>query len=489
MIEAAALQFVISMDAGRRDVTSEVRGFEFSTRSPGGFWEARVELETAPRDIWQYYHTWPGGTLMIRALGALIWQGDLVGFRTLDPLTVMARGEVLRLRMPEIWRVFADARYTGWTPGLGRKRSFTVDNNNRVYVAGNCGVIYEDGDFGEVSYPKDSVVLGGPGVGEIVRFEATVDVNIDDGDWVVMLLTDLGTELWATITSVEAGTIDVAVPYATGLVWRLMAIDRVNLGDLDCDDEAIALPSARLTDVVVRTMDPTLSDDVIEAILAEKEIESFDVQAPGLELDRATWQGERALVALEDVVALGDGTAPWVFVVYEYGAIFRAWATAPDWILLKEDLVQGWSLEQDRDDVRNAVRARFPDGWVSFWQEDADSIATYGRHEETLRLPRTGYAEAVRYAQVYLEEHAEPVGVIEADAGAWIHKGDLTSWPAYFVRAGDVIAVRDVVPGEDVLIRVAETRFDGRRLRILPVGADNRLETILATLERKVKRL
>ena len=480
---AEALQFIIDTEGtGHWDVTSEVRRFQFGTRSPGGFWETRVTLDTAPRNIWQYYHAWPGGTLTRRSLGALIWEGDLAGFRTLDPLTVIARGEVLRLRLPELWRIFADAEYRNWAPELGEERAFAVDNNNRVYVAANRGVIYEAGDEGRVAYPEAGVVLGAG----ITRFEATAEIDVDYGDWVAELRDGAGTVLWSTTSSTET-EIDVAVNSAEELLFALRATAEVNLGDVDWEAGDVTEPSARLTQVVVRTLNPTTSDAIIEALLDLKEIDSFDVKATGLELDRAAWQGVRPLVALEDVVSLGDGAEPWLFTVYEHGAVFRAWSDDPDWILLPEDLARGWDLQQDRDDVRNAVRAKLPDGTITAWQTDADSIADYGRHEETLDILQTSQAEAVRYARVYLEERKEPVGTIEADAGEWIHKPDLTSWPAYFVRAGDVIAVRDVIPGEDVLIRVAETEFDGRRLRITPVGADNRLETLLASLDREAR--
>lgn len=481
---ANALQFVIDTEGtGQWNVTSEVRRFQFGTRSPGGFWEARVELETAPRDIWQYYHAWPGGTLTIRALGALIWEGDLVGFRTLDPLTVMARGEIMRMRMTELWRIFADAEYRNWAPELGAERAFQIDNNNRVYVAGNRGVIYEADDEGQVTYPDDGVVLGAG----IVRIEATAEIEVDYGDWVAELRDGAGTVLWSATASAGAAEIDIEVAGAEELTFALRATAGVNLGDVDWDAGDVTAPHARLTQVVVRTLDPTTSNAVIAALLDTAGIDEFALGAPGLTLDRAAWQGARPLKALEDVAGIGDGEEPWLFVIYEHGAIFRAWANDPDWILLPEDLARGWDLQQDRADVRNAVRAQLPDGWLSDWQTDADSIALYGRYEETIDAPQTSRAEAARYASIRLEERAEPWGTLEANAGEWIRKPDLTSWPAYFVRAGDVIAVRDVIPGEDVLIRVAETEFDGRRLRITPLGADNRLETILATLDREAR--
>jgi len=48
------------------------------------------------------------------------------------------------------------------------------------------------------------------------------------------------------------------------------------------------------------------------------------------------------------------------------------------------------------------------------------------------------------------------------------------------IRAGDVIALRDVIPLQDLLIRVAETQYTGATMQITPLGASSRLEVILA---------
>jgi hypothetical protein len=575
------LQFIVESEGtGWWDVTGLVRRFQFGTRTPGGFWEARVTLDAAARDIWQYYHGWPGGTLTVRAVGLLVWEGDLAGFRSLDPLTLVARGEVLRLRGPELWRAYADASFASWEPVRTDSMTFNVDNNNRLYVEAVSSVVYEAGDEGQVTYPEDLVLGAG-----ITYFEAHALIVLRYGPWIVEVRDDAGSVLWSTTSSVETD-VAVAVSSASGLIFALRAtvdaeltppalvvdlagavgalsngdyqyvvtfVDangesapsngaRVTVSDAGSDGQvsvteiptgysgttarrlyrtkadgntyyylaeiadnttttytdntadgslgaelSTETTSARLTQVVVRTLHPTYSESVVEDVLDLKSIASFDVQATGLTLDSAVWQGEKALKALEDVVELGDGAFPWVFVVYEHGAIFRAWATEADWVLLPEDVGGRWKLQLDRDDVRNAVRAQLPDNTFTAWQTDDDSIALYGRHEATIDVPQTSQAEAVRYAQVYLESHADPLSSIEADAGATIHKPDLTPWPAYLVRAGDVITVRDIVPGEDLSVRVKETTFDGKRLRLIPMGSDNRLEIILAALERQAK--
>jgi hypothetical protein len=576
------LQFIVESEGtGWWDVSGLVRRFQFGTRTPGGFWEARVMLDAAARDIWQYYHGWPGGTLTVRAVGLLVWEGDLAGFRSLEPLTLVARGEVLRLRGPELWRAYADASFASWEPVRTDSMTFNVDNNNRLYVEAVSSVVYEAGDEGQVTYPEDLVLGAG-----ITYFEAHALIVLRYGPWIVEVRDDAGSVLWSTTSSVETD-VAVAVSSASGLIFALRATvdaeltppapvtdlagagagalsngaykyvvtfvdangesapsnsSRITVSDAGSDGQvsvteiptgysgttarrlyrtkadgstyyylteiadnttttytdnvadgslgaelSTETTSARLTQVVVRTLHPTYSESVVEDVLDLKSIASFDVQATGLTLDSAVWQGEKALKALEDVVELGDGAFPWVFVVYEHGAIFRAWATEADWVLLPEDVGGRWKLQLDRDDVRNAVRAQLPDNTFTAWQTDDDSIALYGRHEATIDVPQTSQAEAVRYAQVYLESHADPLSSIEADAGATIHKPDLTPWPAYLVRAGDVITVRDIVPGEDLSVRVKETTFDGKRLRLIPVGSDNRLEIILAALERQAK--
>lgn len=245
----------------------------------------------------------------------------------------------------------------------------------------------------------------------------------------------------------------------------------------------------RLTDVVVQTLDPATNGAVIAALLDEAGLSDYVIDTGGVTVGRARYGKETPLSALRDMAALGDGVAGWVFTVYEGdGEVYAGpWPAAPTWLLERSELVQ-WAIEYNRDDVRNAVRAELPDGWRSAWVEDAASIARWGRREETIAVAQTTQAEASGLAAVYLADHAWPVQGLSLGVGSRVRKPDGTLFPAWLVRAGDVVRLRDLVPQEDVDIRVQETRADEAGIALTPLGQDDRLEVLLATQAQRLEK-
>lgn len=245
--------------------------------------------------------------------------------------------------------------------------------------------------------------------------------------------------------------------------------------------DGLAEAFVKVTQVTVRTLNSTTGEDIIGEILTANGL-SGTLQVSGLEIDQMVSEGRSGIDVIRDVAYLGDGEQSWVFVIYENGAEFRPWSTTPDWLVTRADLVT-WSIQRDRENVFNAVRARLPDRWTSDWFEDAESIARYGRREKTLNLPQTSQAEAQRLAQIYLSEMANVLSSLRIEATRLVRKPDNSLWPAVMIRAGQVVALRDLIPQQDVIVRVAETTFNGNTLQIVPVGASNRLEVLLAKLK------
>jgi len=462
------VQHIVECDGlGVLDVTPWVEGFQLGTRTPGGFWEARVGLLSETWLGYQLYRNWPGGTYTAYGMGRVIWQGYLAGVvRSGEKTELLAHGEVLKLQDIEAWRVYADSAYRHWSPETSDR--FDTDNNNRVYVQTQQGPAYVVGDVAGVVYPETGVLPGAA----TVRIEAVVDVSIT-GSWTVELRDGVGAVLWSTSTSVVGGVIALSVGGVLGLRWVIRRSGATN-----------GFASARLTQVVVRTLYPTTSDGVFSDVIAAAGITAYDVRSTGVTMDQAVYQGrERRWDVVRDVAALGDGSEAWVATVYEQGAALRPWATDPGW-LLTPDFVKRSGVQQERADIFNAVRVKLPDGWISGWQTDAGSIARYGRRERTLALPQMSQAQATALAQVYLSDHAEALSGISLDVDLWLQQADGSTWPACFVRAGEVVRLRDLVePFADVDVRVKETLFDGRTMRLVPQGAANRLETMLAARE------
>ena len=235
----------------------------------------------------------------------------------------------------------------------------------------------------------------------------------------------------------------------------------------------------KLTQVCVQSMKPCTNDAIIREILSATDIRATAIGAAGIEVLQAAYEGTNRLDVIREMAKLGDGSVAWQFVIYDSEASFKAWPSAPDWLLLRKDMTGG-GIDRDRTNVINAVRARMPDGWLSAWQEDATSIAQYGRREKTISVQATSQADAIQQAQLSLLDKANQLTSVRIEAGTMVRKPDNTLWPAALIRAGDVIALRDLFPNQDLLIRVAETQFNGATLTITPVGASSRLEMLLA---------
>jgi hypothetical protein len=270
--------------------------------------------------------------------------------------------------------------------------------------------------------------------------------------------------LWRTVKGLDLNTAS-----------RVRALIR---SDATIDKGAARL---RLTHVCVRTMAATTNTAIIAAVLAENDL-SGSLQDSGLTIDQMVSEGKTGIDLVRDLAYLGDGSQSWVCVLYENGMEFRPWSTTPDWLVTRADLAT-WSIQRDRENVHNIVRARLPDGWKSAWISNAASVARYGRREKTLSVPQTSQAEARRWAQIYLSEMANVLSSLRIEATRLVRKPDDSLWPAVMIRAGHVVALRDLIPQQDVIVRVSETTFNGSTLQIVPVGASSRLEVILARRE------
>lgn len=284
-----------------------------------------------------------------------------------------------------------------------------------------------------------------------------------------------GTATCVLSESGEEDDIDEVVADAAGLVLALRK-DGAGAGEA----------SLRLTYTVVRTVDPSTTSAIISALLTEAGLGVAQIADSGLTVERALWQGEGRGTAIREMADLGDGVTGWRFTVYEQARL-DAWPEAATWLLVAgEGEVE---IGYQRDAVFNAVRVRLPDGYLTAWLTDTASITRWGRREKTLELGQTSQAEAARLAAVYLADYAWPVAGLRIAAGAVIRAADGSPWPAWRLRAGQVLTLRDVFPYRDVDIRIAETQATPGGISITPQGASNRLEVLLAAQERRLKRM
>lgn len=459
--------FVETELTGRLEVTEQASTWRFDSRTPGGWWSATVTLDAARRELWRLVDGWPGGTLEFFTAGERVWRGELEEPQLGDTtLTLTALGLPRALVDLELWQIFSDVDYANWNPESDPPEGMSADNNNRVYVAGNGD--FTDGDEVSVTYPESVIELG---PNNIVQLEAHIVLTITSGSWVAEIQAADGTVLWTATTDT---TVDVDLTVDTTGLTVLLRKDGTASGEAEF----------RLTAVAVRTLNPASTDTIAAALLTAAGITQQEVVSGGVLVDRAVYQQATYLEALEELTGLGDGSATWLFTIYDGVAEFRPWSDDADWRLERQHL-DSWALSWRRQDVWNAVRGEMPDGWRTAWLTDDDSIALYGRREKTIRVPQTSQAEALTLTQIYLAENAEPQPGIRLSSTAVIAKPDGSRWPAALVRAGDVVVLHDLVPDRQITIQVQEVQVDARKVVLRPRGADSRLEVLLAAMEKR----
>ena len=459
----------ISSRFGRIDLTERVSRWRFSSRAGVGYLEAQFTVNGAERDLHPLMNAVGSDTIEFWAYGQRVWWGYFTGpalageGTQANQLQVSAEGPGMRLLDDEVWRIFSDVEYGRWDPEASLPAGFAADNNNRVYV-GARGIL-TNGDSGEVAYPEDGVELGAG----LVRLSARVLAGFVAGSFEARIEDDEGNELWSTITDVDED-IDLELDDVDGLALVL-----------ECTADGDSDGYVRLTEVRVQTLDPCTPDAIAGEILEDEGI-TYDAEASTVDVDASVYQGETALIAIQDQEYFGDGSESWLFLVYDT-ATFGAW---PDdaTVCAERKHLPRWEVEYRRADVVNAVRVQLPDGWTSDWTTNDASITQWGRREKTLQLSRMSQALAQQYAAVYLDEHAWPISGIKLDTGATILRSDGAPWPAAMVRAGDVLCLRDLI-GEERTIRVYEVEVSPGGVQITPQGALNRVEYLLATQKRE----
>ncbi len=471
----ATMRIVVNTERwGRMDLTERTGEWAFESRAGVGYTDAHISIDAPEQNLWVLVDHNASDILEFWLGEERVWYGYLAGARLSGSrLQIPAEGLGMRLRDTELWRIFSDSEYGRWEPQSSVPNGFAADNNNRVYVEGMDGVTFADGDEVNVSYPESSAELGGA----IVRVQARVVVVITSGAWIVEIRDDSATVVWSTAVDVDT-TVDLTIANAAGLS---LALKKNGAGT--------GQAYARLTQVVVRTIDPATNSDIVEEILGVQGVTST-VTASGLAVDRAIYQGRSPLAALQEMAELGDGTESWLVTVYEDAAAFGPWASDDDpvWRLERRDLVR-WGLEWRRDAVINAVRAELPDGWRSAWVTDSASIVRWGRREKTLRVPQTTQDEAERLAAIYLDDHAWPIAGLNLEIGSRCRKPDGSLWPMWLIRAGDVVVLHDITPDTDQVIRIQEMRASPRGVQLIPYGDESRLEVMLAAQEAQLQKL
>jgi len=460
----------VSGQFGRIDLTERVSSWNFATRDGVGFLDASFRVSGSEHDLYPLVSAIGADRVEFWAYGERVWWGYFAGPRLAgrgllaNQLTVRAEGAGQRLKDGEVWRVFSDVEYGRWSPAATLPAGFGADNNNRVYV-GAKGAL-NDEDSGSVTYPETGVVLGAG----LVRLRARALVVITSGSFEARIEDGDGATLWSTTSNHDAD-IDLTLSSVDGLALVL-----------ECTVTGDSEGYARLTELRVQTLANCTPDAISGAILDDEGVD-YNAEASDVDVDAAVYQGETPLRVIQDMAYLGNGEESWRFVLYD-DAEFAPWVESETAQVARRDL-PGWEIEYRRDDVINAVRVELPDGWRSDWVENEESIAQWGRREKTLALEKMARTLAEQYAAIYLEENAWPIAGIKLESGAMVQRSDGSPWPAVLLRAGDVLKLRDLIPGDPRIVRIYETEAGADGVRITPQGAINRIEYLLATQKRE----
>lgn len=187
------IQIFIETDLfGKQDITERVSSWSFSHRLGVGFDQAEVEITAPERDLWALVDADAQSGLEFHGWGQVLWKGKFAGPQMAGAtMRLYAEGAGVRLGDTELWRIYSDAEYGRWKPPARVPDGFSVDNNNRLYLA--CEGGFDTGDEAYLVYPDTGVDLGG----DLVKFAASVTAEVVSGRWLIGLRADDGTVIWS----------------------------------------------------------------------------------------------------------------------------------------------------------------------------------------------------------------------------------------------------------------------------------------------------
>lgn len=212
-----------------------------------------------------------------------------------------------------------------------------------------------------------------------------------------------------------------------------------------------------------------------------------------------SWTGEEhPLDIITRLCSLGDSTAdaPYLFAVWEDRVPYywKADLTTPNWRLPREATWVQPDLGISLREVYTRVKLKFidlsdPESTETVWYSDYSGVLGNKSREWILSLAESECGAAAKAAQAWLHDHVNPRYVLAIQVRDWIEDRFGKRYPAWWVRAGDVLSLTPLIPigslpaGELENTLIRGTTWSNGTLVIIPDVTPDQAEIIMSQLE------
>lgn len=446
------------------------------------------------------------------------WNGYTVWDGRLEDAAVTSDG--VRITALGYWRAFSDVPFTslfsksgldGWRPGIESEVSthkpelytLVTKETNRISINLKKGGIYASGDdafYMLWELPDDSYSSA-----EYVTFDYSYTLP---NNWTVQGLAYAD----GFASGVSSGITTSGGTASGTFTWDLSATPKTIVGfrvynssgspyTNSSEEDAFFL---RVDSVRVTSTDSTVSAQDIATMLAfyvnfvndtQIEASSALIESPGVDLLSEVYEDRSPADILTDLAARGDGDTPWEVGVWEDKTLyFRE----------RGSLSKTWYIDLSEINVERTISSLFNSAYAVYQAEGGRNLRTSSTSDSTstsvFGLTRRASVssntitstEAESDRDTFLDDHSNPAPrakiVLRAEDGLFDAAG--ASWPKFFLRANDIVVVRNLPSTLTTDIdrirsfRVIETSYsvDDDQMTITP-------EEFIPTLGNQVAKL
>lgn len=458
-----SLQIYTNPARGRMlaDYTGRASGIRFSTNRHGFQSLTTGLVSMSMAEAFQVYE-WPATphVTITNDVAATVWEGRL------EDIAVVPGG--ISLTAFGYQRAYSDVLYTGlwsktstadWKAVTEVERAsatpqrYEIDNNNRLYIAPRQGESFgNDTNYGELTYTVPH--LGSRNVGTFscdysVTLPANWDVRIIkcnydfSGASTVTTLTATGSN--------QTGTFNLSPSFPPRIIFSI----RNNTGSTYTMSADSGAYFARLTNIRVKS---TTAASVTASAIAGSLV-SYVAAINSEQLSSSTARIQPTTVDLQDEI-YEDGTPATILdrlaFLHEY-----EWSVWDERLLTFQpregsgthwyvDVVNGLELQRSLDNVHNAAYANYRtaggDTFRTGTKTNSESLTRYGiQRTGNLSLQTTSSTEAATYRDIWLADRATAQSRIKIKIDK-VYEASGASSPLYYVRAGDMITIRNLPP-------------------------------------------
>jgi hypothetical protein len=417
--------------------------------------------------------------------GYPIWEGRLED--------VSLENDQLKLKAFGYQRAFSDVPYTGlittsntgeWIPVLTTQISnrnpdmFVFDTNNRLFVGLKKNAAYgaATNQVGGIRYERPSgsdrqITHCSFAYEHNLPTQFTAALNRNNSSF------SGGAQLWSSAGtgSVVSGTQDLNFTADDQLEFYIYN----NSGSTYTHSGEDGTSYLMITNLLVRTNQYYQAQDIANVLLqfvsginaSQINNTASFLQTTGVNLTEEIYEDVYPAAILDYLVELGDNqTLPrqWEWGVWEGRNLhFRPRGTnARTWYVDAGALRVNRSIDLLRNSVYAVYREARGRTLRTAISADTYSVSRYGiTRRASVSSDTTSNAQATTYRDAYLQDKKTPIPGVQIAFDS-IYDGNGMRWPLYWVRAGDTIIIRNLIPALSTDVdrirsfRIIETRYD-----------------------------